>query len=138
MGGVAAIVKKIHLPAPDLNIMCMSNVEGSLRSLPRKEWFEEAETKPKLCSYKEFRDTEEPGTLAHSNLKINERSMLAKLMLRILPLEIEKAHHKDKKKNKKVKKTDHLCKVCHSGAVEDEYHFLFSCDPLKVSKMLFT
>ena len=51
--------------------------------------------------------------------------MVAHLLCGILPLEIETSRFKDKKRQTR------LCKVCLSGKIEDELHFIFECPALK-------
>ena len=34
-------------------------------------------------------------------------------------------------------RVDRLCKICNTGVVEDEYHFLFSCAPLQLERSTF-
>ena len=49
------------------------------------------------------------------------RTLLAKLRLGVLPLEIEKGRRSN------VAREDRFCKFCNSEKVEDEVHFLFEC-----------
>ena len=58
----------------------------ALWQLVEDKWFEEFETKLMLCCYTEFRLVEDQRALAVSNLKRYQRSILDKLMFRILPL----------------------------------------------------
>ena len=55
------------------------------------------------------------------NLNRRERSLLAQLRCGILPLRIETGRFRGEKVD------DRLCTFCRSGAIEDEYHFLFNC-----------
>ncbi len=98
--------------------------------------------KPKLDKYLEFKDREESNTLACSNLKRYNRSLVSKLVCGILPLEVETGRYarkwdKVKKKYVKIPREERYCTVCNSGKVEDEYHFLFTCVPLQKERSEF-
>ena len=49
------------------------------------------------------------------------RSALAKLRTGILPLEIEVGRYRN------LPEDERFCKICDTGLVEDELHFLFNC-----------
>ena len=51
--------------------------------------------------------------------------MISKLLTGTLPLEV------DVDRYTRVDKGDRVCKVCNTKATEDEYHFLFKCEPLQ-------
>ena len=44
-------------------------------------------------------------------------------------LEIEKGRHKNKTRHERI------CTMCHSGQIEDEEHFLFSCNAYKALRV---
>ncbi len=90
----------------------------------REEWKDAAEGMSKLDTYREVKDFADIAILAKSNLPRNERSLVARLLCGILPLEIETSRFKDKKRQTR------LCKLCLSGKVEDELHFIFECSAL--------
>ncbi len=77
--------------------------------------------KPKLCAYVTFKDTYEVKPFALSFMKRKHRSYLAQYRCGILPLEIETGRWQNKPVEKRI------CKVCESGEVENEFHFIFSC-----------
>ena len=54
------------------------------------------------------------------------RALISKLRLGVLPLEIEKGR---RLKPKPARETRY-CKLCNSGKIEDETHFLFECQSL--------
>lgn len=61
------------------------------------------------------------------------RSLLCKLRLGVLDLEVEKGRHfKTNNLGKKVQieRSKRYCRLCNNGVVEDEVHFLFSCPAL--------
>ncbi len=66
--------------------------------------------------------------LVKANLKRRPRSLAAKLLCGILPLEVETGRYK---KGEKVEREFRYCKICNGGTAENEYHFLFGCDKLK-------
>ena len=88
-------------------------------------WWEEVEEKPKLRTYVQIRKPDDPPVLASSFIKRLNRSLLAKLMLGILPLELEVGRYLN---------TKHelcYCRICNLGLVENEFHFLFTCAALQ-------
>ena len=58
----------------------------------------------------------------------NDRSLLAKLRLGTLDLEIEKSRHHN------VPRDERLCKLCNSGEVEDVIHFILNCEKLSYAR----
>ena len=54
----------------------------------------------------------------------NARSLLSKLRLGVLPLEIEKGRRQG------VARDDRMCKSCNTNKTDDEIHFLFECPSL--------
>ena len=53
------------------------------------------------------------------------RSLISKLRLGVLPLEIERGRRKN------VPKEQRFCKLCNSEQVENEPHFIFDCPALE-------
>ncbi len=88
-------------------------------------WWEEVAEKPKLHTYMQIRLPEDPPVLATSFVKRLDRSLLAKLMLGILQLEIEIGRYLN------IKLEECFCRTCNLKVVEDEFHFLFSCSALQ-------
>ena len=66
----------------------------------REEWKAATEKMPKLDTYRDIKDFTEPAVLVKSNLPKNERSLVARLLCGILPLEVETGWYKDKDKKK--------------------------------------
>ena len=54
-----------------------------------------------------------------------QRSLVAKLLCRILPLELETGRYQD------VDENDRTYRVCGTEAVENEIHFIFCCPGLR-------
>ena len=55
------------------------------------------------------------------NLPRNERSLLAQLRCGILPLRVETGRYVGETPEQR------LCKLCNTGSVEDELHFVMNC-----------
>ena len=60
--------------------------------------------------------------------------MLAQIRSGILPLRIETGRYQNIKDNttkkmRKMKVEERICLICNSGAVENEIHFIFECEP---------
>ena len=123
------ITRVLHLPPPGSNVLYdMENVEYAVKAYSRKRAWEAVPTKTKLCSFAEMITPESASTLVKANLKRYPRSLLAKTLCGILPLEVEVGRFTD------VKREFRLCKLCERGEIEDEYHFLFRCKALKVPR----
>ena len=88
-------------------------------------------TSSKLDCFVEVTDRPSVCNLVKANMKRRPRSLTAKLLCGILPLEVETGRYK---KGQKVDREFRYCKVCNSGRAETEYHYLFSCDKLKVER----
>ncbi len=73
-----------------------------------------------LYTYVTFKDTYEVEPYALSFVNRKHRSYLAQYRCGILPSEIETGRWQ----NKPVE--ERICKVCGSGEVENEFHFIFS------------
>ncbi len=97
----------------------LKTVETALQGLAQSRWWED--NMPKLRSFVEFRDPDSGGSLVRSNLKRNNRSLLAKLVAGIMPLEIEVGRYLG------IPAGERFCTICNLNLVEDEYHFLFTC-----------
>ncbi len=67
-------------------------LESRLLHLNRNKWLLEASTKSKLHTYFEIYDIEDPKALISTYLTQSQCSILSKLKLGILPLEIEVGH----------------------------------------------
>ncbi len=63
--------------------------------------------------------------MVNLNLSRQHRSLVAKLLCGILPLEVEVGRFQG------AQHEDHHCRVCGEKATEDEYHFIFKCKKLK-------
>ena len=123
------VTNALHLPPPsDHVIYDLEAAVSAAEALSKKQHWLGAQSKPKLDYYREVVDNTDFGTLVRANLKRRPRSLTAKLLCGILPLEVETGRFK---KGVKVDRDQRFCKVCNGGKAETEYHFLFSCDKLK-------
>ena len=132
-GDLKCITNLLHLPAPDGEFVYdLSAVESELMKLTKSHWWTNAESKSKLEYYVIFRDREDCNTIVKANLDRRERSVLTQLVSGILPIEKEIGRFTN------IKKEQRFCKICNvPGAIEDEYHFLFSCAPLQFVRSMF-
>ena len=81
-----------------------------------------------------FKNAKETLVLSNYLSKIKnreQRRLLAKLRLGVLPLEIEKGRRSN------LDRSDRLCKLCHANEVEDEIHFLLKCPVLESTRCQF-
>ena len=63
-----------------------------------------------------------------ANLPRNHRSLISKLKVGTLPLNLEVGRWKDKALELR------LCKVCDEGFLEDEAHFIIHCSKYKATR----
>ena len=126
---IGEIAKAFHLPSPSLCLKYdMEAVSAAALHYSQNLWWEAAKSKPKLRTYTDFTEINDPRTLIKANLPRGQRSLLAKLMCGILPLEIEVGRFVGKDANKR------FCTVCNELKIEDEYHFLYHCKKLKPTR----
>ena len=123
---ICDIAKAFHLPSPNLGLKYdMEAVNSAALKYSQNLWWEAARAEPKLCTYTDFTEIDDPRTLVKANLPRGQRSLIAKLMCGILPLEVEVGRFVGKDKEER------FCTVCESDKIEDEYHFLYACPKLK-------
>jgi hypothetical protein len=86
-------------------------------------WNLEINTKPKLRTYKVFKNQYEAEPYVISFMNRSTRSCIAQLRCGILPLLIETGRWVG------IEYESRICKICNSNSeVENEYHFLFHCN----------
>ena len=101
------------------------DVLGSrLLRLDRQKWLVEATTKTKLRTFLDIYNANEPKALILTFMSRSQRSLLSKLKLGILPLEIESGRWKDDAIEERI------CRLCNDQLLGDEYHFVLFCDSL--------
>ena len=106
-------------PGVDLDV-----AEARMLKLNRIQWKLEASSKTKLRTYNDIQDDDHRKSLLNANLSRSQRTLTAKLKLGVLPLQIEIGRCKD------VALENRYCRVCMTGCLEDEYHFVMFCDSL--------
>ena len=91
-------------------------------------WMQQIKRKPKLRTYCEIKDAFIAEKYVKLNLTRSQRSILAQTRSGTLPINIETGRFIGKKLE------DRLCTLCHSQAVESEFHFIFHCDLYDVER----
>ena len=86
---------------------------------------------PKLRTFVEIHNWSEDKVLVGAPISRQQRSCVAKLKLGIPPLQIEVDRFK---KDETIKPEDRYCRLCNTGLVEDEVHFLLVCSKLHDSR----
>ena len=109
----------------------MEAVNAAALKYSQDLWWQAAKEKPKLSTYLDFSEIDDPRTLVKANLPRGQRSLIPKLMCGILPFEVEVGRFVCKDKEERV------CTVCGSQQIEDEYHVLYSCVALKPVRKAF-
>ena len=130
LSDIKEICEQGNILSPD-NTMWIYDIEPIQRKFllkERDEWKDAAEEMSKLCTYITVKDFTEIGSLVRANLPRNQRSLVARFLCGILPLEVETGRFAD------VDKHLRKCKVCEGTAVEDETHFLLKCPALKATR----
>ena len=92
-----------------------------LHDMYARDWSRKIVTVPKLRTYVTFKTSYTVEKYVLFNLNRSERSILAQFRCGILPLRIETGRYVSEKPEER------LCKVCQSGQIENELHFLFNC-----------
>lgn len=105
------------------NIPCnLNRVWAELFAKESLEWKSKVEASRKLRTYKIFKESVETEPYVYCILNRGYRSILARLRAGVLPLEIETGRWRA------VPAQQRYCKLCNSGHVEDEIHFIFDCE----------
>lgn len=84
-------------------------------------WSQELSKYPKLRTYILFKNTYSVEPYVIKILSRKRRSIMSKLRLGILPLEIETGRWQS------LAVEERVCKLCNESKVEDEFHFVFEC-----------
>ena len=95
--------------------------ESRLLTKFTQQWTEQVGKKPKLRTYKQFKNTYETENYVCLNLDRHQRSILAQFRSGILPLQVELGRYNN------TKPEDRKCTLCTKNATEDECHFAFHC-----------
>ncbi len=97
-------------------------LQARLKVLNRDKWWLEAGTKTKLETFMEVFDRSDPKGLIKCNLQQNQRSVVARLKCRVLPLMVEVGRFKNTPREKRI------CPCCTKQAIETEVHFVTVCE----------
>ncbi len=97
-------------------------LEARLHRLDRNRWHLEAQTKTKLRTFVQIKDYDTPRNIINCNLSRNHRSLVCKLKMGTLPLNIECGRWKD------VPLENRSCWACGDGSLENEMHFMLFGD----------
>ena len=102
-------------------ILILIWLKKQLSDIHEKQWLLAISNKPKLRTYKTFKETTNVENYIKYNLTTSERSLTAQLRFGILPLTIETGQFRN------IKLEERLCTLCQHREIKDEYHFLFHC-----------
>ena len=99
----------------------VKEVKTKLMCLNEEEWKEDISNKPKLRTYRLFKETFSTENYICCYMSKRNRSLLAQFRLGILQLEVETGRYKN------TSLEERICKLCDKNEVEDEFHFVISC-----------
>lgn len=104
------------------NLRCSVNeIRTKLMSNFQDKWLNEIMTMPKLRTYIQLKDVFKTEFYVKTNLRRNQRSLIAQLRTGILPLALETGRFTQ------TSEEDRLCGLCELGEVENEIHFVLYC-----------
>ena len=104
------------------SLCVLSSVETKLSDLHEYNWRNELHKKPKLNLYQKVKKSYVPEKYVTQNLPPDLRSCIAQLRFGVLPLHIKTGRFSGKSRDQRV------CNLCNSNKIEDELHFVFSCE----------
>ena len=99
----------------------LSGAVTDMEKQVKLQYFKEAKTEFAISNYLDTLGTRNP------------RSLMCKLRLGVLDLEVEKGRHfkiDSTGRKRQTERAERFCRLCHSGEIEDEVHFLFTCPTL--------
>lgn len=100
----------------------LKNVKTKLTTIMKQNWSQDVNGKPKLRTYKLFKNDFITEKYVHINNRQN-RSVLAQFRLGVLPLRIETGRWYNG-----IDLENRTCEICKNGEIEDECHFLIRCN----------
>ena len=92
-----------------------------LQEVYTHEWNQKLLSVPKLRTHRTYKTSYNVEKYVLMNLSRRQRSILAQYRIGILPLRVETGRYIGEKPEERI------CKICQSGQIEDEMHFLFNC-----------
>ena len=123
--------KKFYQLASNLNFIdnyrnrtCINfddDVALSLTDLAERNWKHALSLKPKLRSYRTYKETLIPEPYVILNMSRHKRCLMAQIRSGTLGLNIEVGRHRN------VKLDDRICQFCTLHEVESEFHFVMRC-----------
>ncbi len=108
------LVNNTEIPIDQLKVGVMDRLT--------RDWRHHCATKDKLRTYRTFKNDMRTASHLNCNLPKYERSLISQLRLGVLPLRIETGRFVG------LNEQDRICTLCDNNQVENEAHFLFSCD----------
>ena len=105
----------------NMNVCDLDNCKKILWDIAENEWNLQVENKPKLRTFKKYKNTFETTDYLRLSVNRSERSLLAKFRCGILQLHVESGRFNN------TKLENRICNICEEGYIEDEYHFLCIC-----------
>ena len=85
------------------------------------EWSPILRLKPKLDLYCKIKTDYIPENYCNITLKKRHRSLLAKLRLGVLPINLELGRYKQ------IPRNERWCPLCKTNKIENEFHIIFEC-----------
>ena len=121
---VKCIMNKIGLSQcfEHLEVCDINNGNQLLYDMCTRDWSHKIQTVSKLRTYRTFKTSYNVEKYVLMNLNRRERSILAQFRIGILPLPVGTGRYIGENPEQR------LSKICPGGQIEDETHFLFSCD----------
>ena len=98
----------------------VADLQKSLLERDQIKWEADSRRMSKLRTFILFKDFKHDSSFLTKPLSFIQRKFLAKLRLGVLALHIETGRYH----RPRLPAEDRLCKICNSGEIEDETHFL--------------
>ena len=120
-------IDHINYVSPNLIRNQLSNFGDTLRTKYKIEWENEINNpikNPILRTYRLFKNTHSMEKYLLCTRDKRYRNALSKLRVSSHQLEIEKGRHF----NPVIPESERICKFCNSGLIDNELHFITSCD----------
>ncbi|CAG2232913.1 unnamed protein product [Mytilus edulis] len=111
----------------------LDSVKSKLVADFKDKWFNEINNMPKLRTYKHLKTEFYAEPYVQKHLTRTQRSAIARIRCGTFPLEVERGRYRN------IPIEQRVCKMCNSGSIEDEQHFILYCDRYSVLRnKLFT